>query len=155
MLSGTLQRYITAALSALIVLPFVFLCACVPAAKTSAKSDERAEDICLRFLEDNGWQARYLPDETKDVVLKNTPSMKPYYSLQNSQGFQTQKYIGREVRVYSFLIQNASFPEANGTVLSHCYFCDGEIIAADVCSTASDGWMIGVIKKRGEPDETR
>ena len=155
MLSRSLLRHEAISLAALVFVPFVLFCACVPVSKTSAEPDAHNAGICLKLLEDNGWQAVFLPDETKDAVLNNTPSMKQYYLLQSLQGFPTEKYIGREVRVYSFLILNASSHEEEETVLSHCYFCDGNVIAADVCSTASDGRMTGVIQKRGEPDEAR
>ena len=72
------------------------------------------------------------------VPLRFDSMMKDYNALQRRQGFDLTPYAGLPVTVVTYALQEA--PDELVTL----WVCNGVVIAGDVHTTASDGWMRGI-----------
>ena len=57
------------------------------------------------------------------------------------QGFDLEKYAGKEINMYSYSLEN---PPGEGDYLCSLYVCKGKVIGGDIHSTAMNGQMTGI-----------
>ena len=114
------------------------------AAAVGAVPDQRKDDAA-RFLSSYGWQVDADACEAAEVRLPErfNAVYERYNELQRAQGFDLTPYRGRTAWRFRFPILGDAGADG-GRLYANVLFCDDEIIAADVCSTALDGSMRGV-----------
>jgi hypothetical protein len=137
----------------IVVAVLVAVCAVVlgimAAGHSSAKVYEmNSETKRQEFLEQMGWEVSDEYDECKAVTIPeefNEVYLK-YNELQKQQGFDLEKYKGRNVEVYIYKVKNYPDYEDCDYINCNLIVCDGQLIGGDVCSVASDGFMQGLRK---------
>ena len=127
---------------ALVILAAVLvLTLCLHGAKSGANSPEQADaqgktnESRIAFLAGFGWQVEPEPVQTQQVRVPTEPGevFLRYNELQISQGYELTRYVYR--------ITN--YP-AEGSYYATLLVKDGEIVGADVASSAKDGVMHGL-----------
>ena len=68
--------------------------------------------------------------------------MAQYNKLQLQQGYDLSRHLGESCLQYTYEITN--YADSDGRVIVSLYLQDGEIIAADIHSTALNGFMHGL-----------
>ena len=108
-------------------------------AETPAKSDAR-----IAFLESYGWQVEPEPVKTQQVIVPADPSevFLRYNELQISQGYDLLQYSGKELTRYVYRITN--YPDESGVYYATLLVKDGQVVGADVASSAKTGVMHGL-----------
>lgn len=71
--------------------------------------------------------------------------MEEYNRMQTEQGYDLSKHLGEECDQYSYIVTN--YGNSEGAVYVTMYLQEGKLIAADIHSTAMDGFMHGIFKK--------
>ena len=96
-----------------------------------------------RFLSELGWEIEPGSEQRKSVLIPDCSSgvMADYNALQRRQGFDLTPYAGLPVTVVTYALQEA--PDELVTL----WVCNGVVIAGDVHTAASDGWMKGIIEE--------
>lgn len=118
--------------------------------KTTATSENEITNIKnekkrIEYLKQYGWEAKS-PAVSEDKVLipkEFSAVFDKYNELQKKQGFDLSDYCGLEVETYTYEITNYNSSE---TVLAQLYIYKGTVIAADIHSTALDGFITGIKK---------
>ena len=107
-------------------------------AKTVKNNEQR-----IAYLKSFGWEVDSDPLEEETVVIprKLNGVYKDYNDIQQSQGFDLSKFGGMEAVRYTYKVLN--HPDAKDVVADIIVFRN-EVIAADVQSTALDGFMHGL-----------
>ena len=110
-----------------------------------AVPDARAA-AAVTFLTENGWQIDLSSCEQAEVRLPErfNAAYDRYNALQMAQGFDLTPYRGRDAVRVSFDVTNYDGGEGPGPVRANLLFVGDEIVAADVCSVALNGFMRGV-----------
>ena len=135
---------------ALVVLAAVLvLTLCLHGAKSGANSPEQADaqgktnESRIAFLAGFGWQVEPEPVQTQQVRVPTEPGevFLRYNELQISQGDDLLQFSGKELTRYVYRITN--YP-AEGSYYATLLVKDGEIVGADVASSAKDGVMHGL-----------
>ena len=112
-----------------------------------------AEDIDLRttegrkmFLQDLGWEIDVDSESHKSVLIPKELSglLIDYNNMQLKQGYDLSKHCGESCEQYIYNLTN--YPAKDETVLVTLYIQGRELIAADIHSTAMNGFMHGIIK---------
>lgn len=108
-----------------------------------------SEDV-LSFISSLGWEVDENPMEVREVVIPEVfdDVYSNYNDIQRSQGFDLQKYAGRRVKRWTYVIRN--YPETkpeDDFIRINILVCDERIIGGDVCSIKLDGFMHGVFKE--------
>jgi len=95
----------------------------------------------LAFLASLGWEAEGTPETQRTIRLpEEFPEvLKNYNELQKQQGFDLEKYAGKEVTMVVYPLRN--YPDVTDEVLCSLYIYRGRIIGGDIHSTAFDGFM--------------
>ena len=104
----------------------------------------------LRFL---GWEAEINPIEVRTVVIPREFNgvYRDYISLQRQQGYALEQYGGKEATRYSFRITN--YPSGESDIVADLIVCGDTVIAGDLQSTASDGFMTALMpRSEAKPD---
>lgn len=94
----------------------------------------------LYFLEQSGYEAAETPISVQEIRLPEVfpPVLEEYARLQRSQGFELERYKGREITVYTYELCG----DTNGTLLfASLYQYRGRIVAGDIHSPALGGYM--------------
>ena len=99
------------------------------------------------FLHEMGWEVPEKFDEVKTVLIPEDWSdvYKNYNDLQKQQGFDLTAYKGMQVQVYTYKVMNYPDHEKEDCIFCHLMISDGLLIGGDVSSTASDGFMQGLL----------
>ena len=99
------------------------------------------------FLHEMGWEVPEKFDEVKTVLIPEEWSdvYTSYNKLQKQQGFDLTAYKGMQVQVYTYKVLNYPDHEKEDCILCHLMVSDGQLIGGDVSSTASDGFMQGLL----------
>lgn len=99
------------------------------------------------FLHEMGWQVPEKFEEVKTVLIPEEweEVYINYNKLQKQQGFDLTSYKGMQVQVYTYRVLNYPKHENEANILCHLMVSDGQLIGGDVCSTASDGFMQGLL----------
>lgn len=104
------------------------------------------ENDILSFISSYGWQVGDEPIEVRDVVIPETfdDVYLNYNEIQLEQGFNLEKYAGRRVKRWTYVIKN--YPDtlpSDDFIRINILVCDGVVIGGDVCSVKLDGFMHG------------
>lgn len=99
------------------------------------------------YLASLGWEIDPETEAFRTVLVpdKLEGIMAQYNKLQVKQGYDLNRHLGESCMQYCYEITNYS--DADGKVLVSLYLQDGEIIAADIHSTALNGFMHGLKKE--------
>lgn len=96
------------------------------------------------FLRAFGWEIDPASEDLRTVQLPQKlegPLLK-YNELQLDQGYDLSSHLGESCLQYSYLVLN--HPDKAQTVLATLYIQGNEIIAADIHSTALNGFLQGL-----------
>lgn len=136
---------------ALVVLAAVLvLTLCLHGAKSGANSPEQADaqgktnESRVAFLAGFGWQVEPEPVQTQQVRVPTEPGevFLRYNELQVSQGYDLLQYSGQELTRYVYQVTN--YPDSSGTYYATLLVKDGQIVGADIASSAKNGVMHGL-----------
>ena len=99
------------------------------------------------FLHEMGWEVPERFEEVRTVLIPEEweSVYLDYNKLQKQQGFDLTPYKGMQVQVYTYKVLNYPGHENESCILCHLMVSDGQLIGGDVCSTASDGFMQGLL----------
>ena len=123
---------------------------CLHGAKSGASSPEQTDaqgktnESRVAFLAGFGWQVEPEPVQTQQVRVPEEPGevFLRYNELQLSQGYDLLQYSGKELTRYVYRITN--YPDENGVYYATLLVKDGQIVGADVASSAKTGVMHGL-----------
>ncbi len=105
------------------------------------------EDIPAQnaFLESLGWETSVEPVDIREVIIPEewNSVFEEYNDLQKQQGFDLDKYRGKQATIYTYQILNYDGAE---NVVANLMVFDGRLIAGDVCSAELGGFMQGLCK---------
>ena len=98
----------------------------------------------IAFLESYGWQVEPERDKTQQGTVRADPSevFLRYNELQISQGYDLLQYSGKELTRYVYRITN--YPDESGVYYATLLVKDGQVVGADVASSAQPGVMHGL-----------
>ena len=140
------------ALGIIIALALAFVAAITLTATKPNKADSTSgkeiiniknEKSRVAYLKQYGWEVES-PALSEDKVLiprEFSEVFSRYNELQKKQGFDLSAYSGLEVETYTYKITNHT---SSDTVLAQLYIYKGNVIAADLHSTALDGFITGI-----------
>ena len=102
------------------------------------------------YLRSLGWEIDPETEAFRTVLVPDQLEgiMAQYNKLQLQQGYDLSRHLGESCLQYTYEITN--YADSDGKVIVSLYLQDGEIIAADIHSTALNGFMHGL--KRTEAD---
>ena len=127
----------------------VVLALCLGGAKHGGKQPQSTDakggtnEARIAFLAEYGWEVSAEPVQTQQVRVPEEPGevFLRYNELQVSQGYDLLQYSGKELTRYVYRITN--YP-AEGSYYATLLVKDGQIVGADVASSAKDGVMHGL-----------
>lgn len=102
------------------------------------------------FLSELGWEIDADSESHKTVLIPQELSgvMQDYNKMQLKQGYDLTKHAGESCEQYIYPLSN--YPSKGEVVLVTLYIQGKEIIAADIHSTAMNGFMHGIKKSTPE-----
>ena len=105
-----------------------------------------AADARVKFLTDHGWEVTPSPTESSQVKIPKgeDPVFTRYNELQKSQGYDLQKYAGKQVMRYVYQINN--YPGAKEPVYATVLVYKDQIIGGDITDTTPGGKITGFSK---------
>ena len=108
-------------------------------AKSSAQG--ATNEARVAFLEGYGWQVEPEPVKTQQVTVPTEPGevFLRYNELQKSQGYDLTQYAGKLLDRYVYEITN--YPADDGVYYATLLLYQGEVVGADVSSSAQGGVM--------------
>ncbi len=100
-----------------------------------ASNSERVE-----FLNEQGWIVNPDPISKEEVTVPSVYEgvYAEYADLQKKQGFDLEKYQGREVLVIKYQVLN--YPDCPENVTATMMICDSRLIGGDVSLETEDGF---------------
>ena len=103
----------------------------------------RSERHRVAYLAQYGWEVESPAQSSSTVVIPRrfTEVFERYNELQKQQGFDLSEYCGLEAELYTYKVTNC---QDGDNVVAQLYIRNDRVIAADVHSTALDGFMTGV-----------
>ncbi len=106
----------------------------------SSEADQTA------FLKDLGWEASSEPIDVRSVVIPQewNDIYAEYNKLQLQQGFDLDKYRGKNAEIYTYEIYN--YGDSRPNVVANLIICDSKLIGGDICCTELGGFMQGLKK---------
>ena len=116
---------------------------------TKSSAQGATNEARIAFLEGYGWQVEPEPVKTQQVIVPADPSevFLRYNELQISQGYDLLQYSGEELTRYVYRITN--YPDEAGVYYATLLVKDGQIVGADVASSAKTGVMHGLKMPEG------
>ena len=93
------------------------------------------------YLSSLGWEADSASCQEQIILLpaEFPEVLKNYNEMQKQQGFDLERYAGKEVTMVTYPLTN--YPSTDEEVLCSLYIFKGRIIGGDIHSTAFDGFM--------------
>ena len=140
-----------------VVLLILFLAVILLLSFTAKRVFRQTDDFDLTTLEGRtaylqslGWEIDPDSESFRTVIVPDQLEgiMAQYNKMQLRQGYDLNRHLGETCLQYCYEVTN--YPDADGKVLVSLYLQDGEIIAADVHSTALNGFMHGLTKTEAE-----
>ena len=121
-------------------LGFLLLRSCGSDRTAAAATNEQR----VAYLNSLGWQVEPEPVKTQQVIVPADPSevFLRYNELQVSQGYDLLQYSGQELTRYVYQVTN--YPDSSGTYYATLLVKDGQIVGADIASSAKNGVMHGL-----------
>lgn len=107
----------------------------------------RSNEDRIAFLAQFGWQVSSEPTESATVTIPREfdKVFASYNELQRRQGLDLSSYSGRTVERYTYTVTN--YEGYEGKVLTNLLISKGRVIAADLCSADSNGFLHGLAKE--------
>ena len=98
------------------------------------------------YLNSLGWEINMESESFRTVIVpdKLEGIMAQYNRMQQAQGYDLSLHLGESCSQYSYELTN--YTEAEGGVIVTLYIQDGALIAADIHTTAVNGFMHGLKK---------
>ena len=98
------------------------------------------------YLNSLGWEINRDSEAFRTVVVpdKLDGIMAQYNRMQQAQGYDLSMHLGESCSQYSYELTN--YTDSEGSVIVTLYIQDGELIAADIHTTAVNGFMHGLKK---------
>lgn len=98
------------------------------------------------YLNSLGWEINKESESFKTVIVpdKLDGIMAQYNRMQQAQGYDLSLHLGESCSQYSYELTN--YTDSDGTVIVTLYIQDGALIAADIHTTAVNGFMHGLKK---------
>ncbi|MBE6712501.1 MAG: DUF4830 domain-containing protein [Ruminococcaceae bacterium] len=108
------------------------------------KNIQTAKDR-IAFLKQFGWEVE---TEARDVTqvtipVKFDPIYEKYNDLQIKEGLDLEKYKGKTVKKYTYLVNNHEY---EGIVYANLLIYKDQVIGGDISSAAAGGFMHGFSK---------
>lgn len=105
-----------------------------------ASNSERVE-----FLNEQGWIVNPDPISKEEVTVPSVYEgiYAEYAELQKEQGFDLEKYQGREVLIIKYQVLN--YPNYPENVTATMMICDDRLIGGDVSLETEDGFIESLI----------
>ena len=115
---------------------------------SKAKSESEADEMFtmatnaerVEFLNEQGWIVKPDPVSKEEVTV---PSVfegvyADYVTLQQEQGFDLEKYMGRPVVIITYQVLN--YPDHPDNVTATMMICDNRLIGGDVSMAGDNGF---------------
>lgn len=101
----------------------------------------------ISYLKSFGWEVDAESESEKKVAFPSEfgDVMNGYCQLQKSQGFNLEKYKGKECTQYTYRLLNYNSPVKD--VFITIYIYKNSVIAGDIHTLSSDGFMHGFIRQ--------
>lgn len=95
----------------------------------------------IEFLNQYGWELDKAPvDECEITIPKDFDKIMTLYNeIQKQQGLDLTKYQKKSATRYTFKVTN--YPSYEGTVYANVIVYRNKVIAGDICSADSNGFM--------------
>lgn len=105
----------------------------------------------LAFISQFGWKVEEAPLETAEVTVPASfdKVYVGYNEMQREQGLDLTKYKGKTVTRYTYKVTN--YPNYDGTVYLSLLVYRDKVVAGDVCSADSEGFVHGFSLPKGTP----
>lgn len=120
----------------------------LPAVKTMTPSDFKnikTNEDRIAFLKNYGWEVESEARDVTQVIIPVSfdPIYEKYNELQIGEGLDLEKYKGKTVKRYTYLVNNYEY---DGTVLANLLIYKNQVIGGDICSANLDGFVHGFTK---------
>lgn len=98
------------------------------------------------YLNSLGWEIRRESESFRTVIIpdKLEGIMAQYNRMQQAQGYDLSLHLGESCSQYSYELTN--YKDTDGSVIVTLYIQDGKLIAADIHTSAVNGFMHGLKK---------
>ena len=108
--------------------------------KNISNNEER-----VQFLKKYGWEVDLEAKEVTDVTIPINfdPIYEKYNQLQISEGLNLEKYKGKTVKKYTYLVNNYDY---EGVVLANLLIYKNKVIGGDISSASANGFVHGFTK---------
>ena len=99
----------------------------------------------IDFLKKYGWDVQSEPREIAEVDIpsKFNRIYEQYNQLQIGEGLDLEKYKGKSVKRYTYLVINYEY---DGTVFANLLIYNDRVIGGDISSAKADGFVHGLSK---------
>lgn len=144
--SGGKKLLLFMVLAAVIVLAVYFLSAAKKEADNDARFAMCSNSERVEFLNRQGWIVKPDPVSKEKVTIpaEFNELYKKYAELQTAQGFDLDKYKGKEATLYSYTVLN--YPEHSENVTANLLVSDDRLIAAEITLNEENGFTEPLIK---------
>ena len=104
----------------------------------------RSNQDRIEYLSVYGWQVGAEPLSTQELLIPEEmdASYSEYLALQNSQGFDLNKYAGKRVKRYTYEVLN--YPTGESGVQANLLICKNTVVGGEVLSPRLDGFLHGL-----------
>lgn len=120
---------------------------------TEAKSETEADEMFtmptnaqrVEFLNKQGWIVKPDPVSKEDITIPSEFSgvYADYAALQQSQGFDLEKYKGKKAEAITYQVLN--YPDHPENVTATMIICDDRLIGGDISLSGDDGFTEALI----------
>ena len=102
------------------------------------------------YLNSLGWEIKKESESFRTVVVpdKLDGIMAQYNRMQQAQGYDLNMHLGESCSQYSYELTN--YTDCDDTVIVTLYIQDGNLIAADIHTSAANGFMHGLKKNENQ-----
>lgn len=152
-LAGALILSVLIVVLAVILIPvgngdYVYPEDVLPAVKNLSAADFKniaTNEDRIEFLRRYGWEVEPEAREIVEVVIpaEFDGIYKKYNELQVGEGLNLEKYKGKSVKRYTYLVSNYEY---EGSVLANLLIYNDRVIGGDICSSKLDGFVHGFTK---------
>ena len=101
----------------------------------------KSSDDAIKFLSQYGWTVNENPIEECEITIPKEfdKVMTTYNEIQKQQGLDLTKYQRKSAKRYTFQVTN--YPDYEGTVYANVIVYRDKVIAGDICSSDSRGFI--------------
>lgn len=128
----------------IVILAAAVLCALILLRGRSDAPDVSSLEGRQAFLLDHGWEIDPASEDLRQVQLPQALEgmLLKYNEIQLAQGFDLTEHLGETCSQYTYRVTN--YPDETQTVLATLYIQGKRVIAADIHSTALNGFLQGL-----------